>query len=203
MKQRPIILLDLDDTLNEFSETYWNLYNEQYETNITPEQSIHWDLAKTALPETNPYALFKHPGIFRSIKLKPYAPEFVERLQQHFDVYIVTDAPEGTDHLVAQDKPFSNPTDDKRAWIKEQLPTITNEQIIIASSKWMIYGDILLDDKPATFEKFTELGRTCLLMDAPFNRYIETENRVCSLREAEARIYELMNVKKDGKPLEI
>lgn len=206
-KQRPVILVDMDDTLADFSKMYWNIHNTVFDDNIDHKNVDDWDLSKFSSKGKECYELFKFPGLFRNLEVKPYAKEFIKNLQEFADVYIVSDSPEGTafqesvpydancihTELFVPDSlnQISNPADDKRMWLKEHFPEFPQSNIIFCSCKWMIQGDVLIDDKPSTFEKFQAEGRKAILIDMPFNKYIETKWRAKDLKEAECMIKEL------------
>lgn len=192
---RPVILVDIDDTLNEFAPTYWKTYNETYEEEQDHSQIDSWDLQEYVRSDVDAYELLKHPGLFRYIPLKPYAEQFMKNIYKKYQVYVVTDSPPGTSHCeLKTGVQAANPADDKRKWMKEHFPYFPQDQIIICSHKWMISGDVLIDDKPATFEKFRDLGKKCVLIDMPYNRYIDTKWRAKDLVEAERMIEEILAV---------
>lgn len=191
--KRPIILVDLDDTLNKFAPSFWDVYNKTYNENQNYENVTSWNLQDFAREDADAYGLLRTPGFFRNLPLKDYAEEFMRNIYKKYDVYLVTDAPAGTSHCdVEAGEAYSNPADDKRKWVKEHFPYFPQDQIIFCSHKWMIEGDILVDDKPATYEKFEQLGKNCILIDMPYNRYIETKWRAKDLREAEQMIEEIL-----------
>lgn len=196
--RKPIILVDLDDTINDFSNTYWNVYNDKFNEDLDPQTVDSWNLQKYVREDIDAYELLKHPGLFRNLPLKDYAYDFMKRIHDLYNVYIVTDSPSGTSDCEIKNGIFSNPADDKRRWVEEYLPFFPQDKIIMCSHKWMVEGDILVDDKPGTFEKFTELGKHCILIDMPYNRHIETKYRVKNLREAEKMIEEILSAKKES-----
>jgi 5'(3')-deoxyribonucleotidase len=186
-----IILLDMDDTVNDFIGKFWTTHNELFNENVDPSLTNDWDLTKFSKQGAKVYDIFKHPGLFRHLEPKENAVDFVKQLNNDFDVYFVTDSPAGTS-FCEPGKPFSNPADDKRKWIQEHFPFFDHSKIIFSSHKWLIQGDILVDDKPATFLKFQEMGRDAILMDAPHNQHINTKYRAKNLLEAQEMIYELI-----------
>lgn len=203
-KQKPIILVDIDDTIGEFSETYWNVHNSIFNDKVNPKNVNEWDLSKFSKRGIEAYNLFKFPGLFRNLPTKPYAKEFMSNIQKISDVYVVSDTPNGTgfqEEVILDNVeykiefPYSNPADDKRAWLKENFPNFPQSNVIFCGCKWMIQGDILIDDKPATFEKFNQMGRDIILMDMPYNRHIKTKWRARNLSEAEEMVYELLKMK--------
>lgn len=190
--RRPTILVDIDDTLNQFASTFWGIYNEVYEEDQDYTQVDSWNLQDYARDDIHVYDLLKHPGIFRNIPLKEYATMFMKSLYENYHVYIVTDSPSGTSYCQRKDGHFSNPADDKRKWVMEHFPFFPQDQLIFCSHKWMITGDLLIDDKPAMFDKFNELGRKCILIDMPYNQHIQTKWRAKNLKDAERMVQEIL-----------
>lgn len=193
---RKTILIDLDDTANNFCDVFWGHYNRLHNDRVSPEDVTSWDMSLFAKPEVGKqvYDLMKLPGLFR--ELSPHADACAvidEFLERGWEVIFVTDAPAGTSHC---DEPglnaFSNPTDDKRKWVAEHFPQVPKENIVFTSLKWKVEGDVLIDDKPDTFLKFQELNRPCILIDKPYNRHIRTEWRAFSLTEAATMITRLL-----------
>jgi 5'(3')-deoxyribonucleotidase len=132
----------------------------------------------------------------------------MESIQKMGEVFVVSDVPRGTAHgeqIHLSDKkldvPYSNPSDDKRAWLKENFPNLPKENIIFCSCKWMVVGDILVDDKPDTFLAFRERGRDVILMDMPYNRHIDTKWRAANLKEAEEMIAEILMNKQSNSAI--
>lgn len=199
--KRPVILVDIDDTLNQFADTFWNLHNRLYGEQINPSSVNQWDLGLFSNRGAEVYQLFKYPGLFRNIPVKPYGKEFIDSMQRLGEVYFVTDAPSGTAygetttfHQIDENLEcfHSNPTDDKKAWVKENFPSVPKENIVFCSCKWMLEGDVLIDDKPDTFLEFQRRGKACILMDMPYNRHIQTEWRAKDLKEAETMVHRLL-----------
>jgi len=117
--------------------------------------------------------------------------------EQGFDIIIISDPPSGHSHseVVFENESLgemipSNPCDDKRAWVAEHLPMIPESNLFFAKQKYRVRFDVLIDDKPDTFELFQKFGLPILLMDKPYNRHIKTDKRITNLLEAEQKIYE-------------
>ncbi|MGF9891826.1 hypothetical protein ABEX78_24490 [Priestia megaterium] len=201
-KNKPIILLDIDDTIAAFGPFYWNLHNTVFDDNVNYFDVNDWNLDKFSKRGPDAYKLFKYPGLFRNLPPMPYAKEFVEELRKIGEVIVVSDSPSGTsykekvdldcigeDHKI--DFPHSNPADDKRAWLKEHFD-FKKEDIIFTSRKELVMGDILIDDKPATYDTFKELNRNIILMDAPYNRHIQTDWRAKDLNQAIEKVHKML-----------
>lgn len=192
------ILLDMDDVLAEFGEALIQVYNSKYNDTLTTEDMVTWDMIPYVKSECGQdiYELMKTPGLFRHLKPTPHAIGMVKRLvEQKYNVLIVSDAPRGHAHCDYEmdNQNISNPADDKKAWLHQHFPMIPQSNIFLGSMKYYIRGDVLIDDKPETYEKFTALGLKVLLMDKPYNRHIKSENRIYNLLEAEERIYNMFS----------
>ncbi|MED2737320.1 5' nucleotidase, NT5C type [Bacillus toyonensis] len=193
---KPIILLDIDDTLNKFGSHFWELNNKLFNEKVDHNLVNEWELDKFSNRGKEVYELFKYPGLFRNIPLKENAKEFVESLGQFAEIYIVSDSPSGNESKHGNGETgFSNPADDKRLWVAENLPSIPKENIIFCSCKWMIEGDILVDDKPETYYKYRERNRDIILIDMPYNRHIDTKWRAKDLKQAKEMIYKILKLR--------
>lgn len=177
--KQPVILVDMDDVMAEFSETWLSRYNEDYNDNLTVEAFDAWDAQASVKPECGAkiFDYFSEPGIYRNLKPKPGSQEVLsELLTLGADIYIVTDSPRGCSY--GEDGwQGSNPADDKRAWIEEHFPMLNLDNLVICRKKWMVNGDILIDDKPATIQKFMDEGRKILAMEMPYNRSMDVPLR--------------------------
>jgi 5'(3')-deoxyribonucleotidase len=79
------------------------------------------------------------PGIFSRMKAIDGALEAFEKLNKHFDVYILSTAP------------WENPTalNDKLAWIKQNIGDLAKKRVIFSHNKHLNMGDYLIDDRTA------------------------------------------------------
>lgn len=187
---RKVVLVDLDDTINECGIRFWQLHEQLHDEIVDPEQVTDWDLALFSSLGNDVYKLFTEPGLYRHLELKPYAQQFIKNLNEQYDVYFVTDAPSGTSFCNVSDS-YANPVADKRKWVEEHFPFFDSSKMIFTSHKWLVAGDVLVDDKPETFFEYKKRNREIILMDAPHNRHIETSKRASSLEEVEQRIHQL------------
>jgi len=195
-RYKATLLFDLDDVLADFLTALLREYNERYHDRLTLDGVTEWDLSRAVKPECGRkvYDLFQKPGLFRHLAPKPHAPEVLQRLvNRGFEIVIVSDSPPGHAYCDYLQDPtrVSNPTDDKRKWLREHLPMVDVHNLVITGQKWRVAGDLLIDDKPQTCETFAARGRRCILMDQPYNRHVAAALRARDLLEAEAMIYEL------------
>lgn len=194
-KHRATILVDMDEVLANMIPMWLYEYNMSYDDNLNLDMVTDWDTSKLVKPECGKkvYELLKTPGLFRYLEVLPHAQEVIQRLlDADFEVVIVSDSPKGHAYCQRHDDPmnFGNPTDDKREWLLDNFPMIPSSNVVFTSQKWRVMGDLLIDDKPETFEIFQELGRDVLLVDMPYNQHIQTPARIRTLLDAEKYIYD-------------
>lgn len=117
------------------------------------------DLLK-GLPEHEAFPrLYEHvnrPGFFRTVELMPHAQEAVAKLQEKYDVFIVSAAME-----------FPNSLSEKYDWLKEHFPFIGWRQIILCGSKFPIRTNIMIDDHFKNLDVFQ--GEQTFLFSQPHN----------------------------------
>ena len=78
------------------------------------------------------------PGIFSLMAPLEGAIEAVHKLQEHYDVYILSTAP------------WNNPSawSDKVSWVTKHLDDVFHKRMIITHCKHLCEGDYLIDDRP-------------------------------------------------------
>lgn len=184
---KPIVLVDMDDVLAEFTEEWLSRYNAEYSDSITAESFDGWDALSCVKPECGEkiFDYFRAPGIYRHLQPKEGSQQVMQWLvNSGVEVLIVTDSPRGTCYT-DEGVEHSNPTDDKRAWLQEHFPMIDPDNLIVAKKKWFVQGDVLIDDKPSTVEKFQSLGRDVICMDMPYNQHVNAKLRARTWEEIE------------------
>lgn len=101
------------------------------------------------------HKLFSHPSAYKDLEPIEGAIEAWNRLQEKFDVYILSTPP------------WSNPDAwaEKRIWIEKYLGKTAHKRLILAHNKGLVKGDYLIDDRIANgvadFEGFhVHFGKT-------------------------------------------
>lgn len=172
---RPIILLDCDGPLANFTAAYLATVRRITGKQILPSEIDRWDIHKCdpvrkaaesccfTSSELRSFVdqYIKRPGWCDEIPTTSAAAENVERLRAIGDVYIVT-------------SPWrSSPTwvHERTRWCKRELG-IDADHVIHTEAKHLIYGDIFVDDKPEHVRAWSERwpDGTAILFDMPHNR---------------------------------
>jgi 5'(3')-deoxyribonucleotidase len=82
-------------------------------------------------------------GFFRDLEVMEYSREILERLNAHYDVYIVSSTLQ-----------HPNAPKDKLAWLRDHFPFIHFKKIVFCGDKNIIKADYLVDDHPRHLESF-------------------------------------------------
>ncbi|HKZ66349.1 MAG TPA: hypothetical protein VJ111_08350 [Chitinophagaceae bacterium] len=165
--QRIAIDMDgvLSDTVSQFIA--W----EEKETGI--RKSIEEIMGKPEL-EVFPNSK-KHlhtENFFRSTAVIKDSQEIVARLNEKYEVFIVSAATE-----------FPKSLTEKQAWLNEFFPFITWHQIVFCGHKQIVQADIMIDDHFKNLNNFT--GPLSILFTQPHNAYADNgrHKRVNSWQE--------------------
>ncbi len=94
-------------------------------------------------------------GFFRNAPLMPDAVESLRRLNEQYEIYIVSAAMEFPGSLI-----------EKHEWLAEHFPFIGWQQITFCGSKKIIKGEIMIDDHFKNLDNFE--GQT-ILFTQPHN----------------------------------
>ena len=184
MKDGPVLLLDCDGPLAQFTEAF--LVELQKVTGgrlHDVEEVDRWDiheapffLERARTMKLSPNALrnmvydrVTRPGFCRAIPVQPGAKEAVRRLKEIARIYIVT-------------SPWTSSltwAGERYAWLKHHFG-ISGGDVIQGSAKHLVRGDVFVDDKASTvheWQKASPYGAG-FLFDMHHNRLEPTRGAV-------------------------
>ncbi|MFY7887301.1 MAG: 5' nucleotidase, NT5C type [Spirosomataceae bacterium] len=166
------IAIDMDDVLADITTRLIEITNERRNTNYQKDQ------LKDPVIFQEYYAEYKQvreclyeTGMFRNLPVFEDAQDVVKKLQEQYEVFIVSAATE-----------FPKSLTEKLEWLEEHFPTIGWQHTVFCGHKHMIKADYLIDDHEKNVVKFEG---TPLLFDAPHNYHLEGYQRVYSWKEIE------------------
>lgn len=149
---KPILLVDLDDTITDLVTDWIRIYNETYGDNLKVENVTEWNIGKFTLVGEKMYDILKNPNLFKNVKIRTGATETLEWANEYFNIQIVSAT-----------SPYTYL--DKANWVKEHLPFLADSFSAIIP-KYLLKGDIMIDDKPDNLEYFDGLS---IVFDRPWN----------------------------------
>lgn len=130
------ILIDMDDVLENFVEAWLRKLNEKYNLSMAHEDIFEWDLCK-CIPELSIeeiHSVIRDNAFWSTVTPKYDAIKYVKKLQEHFNVYVVT----ATDYHSIKSK-----MDDL---LFKWFPYLDWNHVIITSNKQLVKGDYIIDD---------------------------------------------------------
>lgn len=169
------ILIDMDDTITNFLEEVINEYNKTYGTSHSIDEVTEW-----VIPSSFEYGLFsvlELTNILTMITPKLDSIEYINKwIDEGYDVFIVSDCCNRYQSY-----------GEKLEWLKTYIPKFDLSHFIPCKEKYVISGDVLIDDNLDNLEKWSlhnPYGMD-LLMTAQHNKGIQDERRIYSFEEAD------------------
>lgn len=133
------ILVDMDDTIENLSESWIKFINNRYGTSVKPEDVTEWSIEK-AFPELSAdcvYAVLNEKALWESVKPLPGAVKYLKRLIDDGNQVIIVTASHPNTIMMKMNLVLSR-----------YFPFISYQNVVIASKKQLVRGDFLIDDNP-------------------------------------------------------
>ncbi|WP_179019643.1 5' nucleotidase, NT5C type [Winogradskyella forsetii] len=170
------IFVDMDDVLADTYGKHIELYNIEHKQDL---QLSHIQSGEVwhNVPEIHHKSVREHalqPGFFRDLIPIKDSIQVMEALYNKYEVYIATAATQ-----------FPNSLLEKVDWLAEHMPFITWQHQIMCGHKFILNGDLLIDDRTYNLEKFQ--GDT-LLFNSPHNVGDTGYTRVANWQEIAERL---------------
>lgn len=169
------ILIDMDDVITCYLEDVVKEYNRIYGTSHSIEEITSWEI-----PSSFEYGLFsvhKQTDVLTTITPKLDSIEYINKwIDEGYSVFIVSDCCNCADLY-----------GEKLEWLKTYIPKFDLSHFIPCKEKYVISGDVLIDDNLDNLEKWSlhnPYGHD-LLMTAQHNKGIQDERRINSFEEAD------------------
>lgn len=154
---KKVILVDMDDVIENLVEAWIKEIDRRHGYHRDSEDITAWDMYKF-YPDLEPnyiYEILDDPEFWKTVEPKKDAMEYIPKLQEYFEIYIVT-----AGLYLSIEAKISN-------IIYKYFPTIDNDHIIICHNKQMIKGDVIIDDG---IHNLIGHDAIKLLYDTPHNR---------------------------------
>ena len=173
-EKRPIVLLDMDDVITNCLRSAVKNYNEEYNTNFDYKKVNTWALEDFLGVDTEVVMnLFRDPGFFENLTPKKGSVGAINELikSTKYDIYVITATSDDDGSELVE----------KIRWFKKYIPKFNTKRIISCNDKYVIRGDVIVDDKVSNLES-CEPYMQCILMDSPTNKECDKYIRIRSLK---------------------
>jgi 5'-nucleotidase len=152
-----VVCIDQDEVLAKFLDKWVELYNNEYNDNLTRDDFKSWYVHSYVKEECGHkiYDYLNMESFYLELEPVENSIEVVKKLMDKYEIYIVTAAMKYPNSLRA-----------KYMWLDKYFPFIKKENIVMCGDKSIIRGDILIDDGVHNLEVFK--GEK-ILFTAPHN----------------------------------
>jgi len=162
-----VILVDMDNTLAEFSEGFARVWQERYPSEVfvppTEQQSFHPHKDYPEHLHEKVHAICHEPGFIRGVMPTLGGLDAVHAmLAEGHNVRFVTS------HLIGYDPSVL----EKFQWIEDHFGREFVDRIVLTRDKTLIRGDVLIDDKPEIIGSMAPSWRH-ILYDRSYNQHID------------------------------
>lgn len=151
------IAVGLERVLADVNTKMLRCFNERF-SNSLDREALEGTTLSQLFPELEQSitALAAEPGFYSDLAVIDDAPQVLEQLRHHFELFITSSARELPMSLV-----------DKYRWIQRHFPFINPANIVFCDNKSIINADYLISDDIRHFQGFEGQG---MLFSAPHNR---------------------------------
>lgn len=182
MKRKLTILIDMDDTIENLIVCWVRKLNEKYGTSVKYSDVVCYEMTKIfpTLTEKQIFEPLFDDNFWDEVEPIDGSVEYIQSLiNDGHNIYIVTNSHYNT----------LKPKMEKV--LQKYFPFISWRNVIIASNKQMIMGDILIDD---AIHNLTGGEYIKFLMDAPHNHSFNAEENGMTRVHSWKEIYDLINI---------
>lgn len=162
------IFVDMDEVLADTYQAHIDIYNVEYAANLAKSDALGCEFWQ-CVPKPHQQSVKDHAwriDFFRDLKVIPGSKRVLAALDQKYEVYIASAAMQFPDSLK-----------EKSDWLDEHFPFIPWQRRILCGHKYILRGDVLIDDRSYNLERFE--GRS-ILFTSPHNTTVENIERVDS-----------------------
>ena len=160
------IVIDMDDVMADATGQFLVHYRQEFGV-VIPRESLHHKEELQGFPAEHHEAVYGftfRENFFRNMSVKPGCQRVMQRLNDNFEVFIVSSAME-----------FPNSLSEKLSWLKEHFPFLHWRQFVFCGKKSIVHGDYMIDDLPHNLDGFN--GEK-LLFTAPHNMQYDRFTRL-------------------------
>jgi len=145
--KKPVVLMDMDDTLFAFAEAVLEAHNQVHLTSYVIDDWHTYYIRDWAHPIVcdEMHRLFNEPGFFASLKPHPEAEAVVDRLLKNFHVEVCSTPPKTIVNGVKTVN--SGAAGEKIDSIRLYFPSLAQD-IMLTDKKSKCRADIFVDDSP-------------------------------------------------------
>lgn len=183
---KPVILVDMDNTLNYFNKHFFKYVSDLgYPLKRTRYASYNLTEAIN-LPEEDSLnviqRIFNIDEFWLTIPIMEYSQEILEKLNKDYNVFIVTIARKKTIKYDARSA--------KRKYVKIYYPYISDTHLIFKNDKWNLNYSYIMDDSPEILINCANRGKGEIIkFELKYNEELFADYSVTNWKQVEKIFY--------------
>ena len=169
------LIIDMDDVMADSTGQYIDVYEKEFGVRIPLEQ-LNFKEESAGFPAHHHEEIYKftfRKDFFRTMSVKESAQEVVRKLNEKYELFIVSSAME-----------YPNSLNEKLDWLGEHFPFLHWKQFVFCGSKAVVCGDFMIDDMVRNLEPFN--GEK-FLFTAPHNLQYNHFSRLNNWKEVKEK----------------
>ncbi len=161
---KKVILCDMDGIVVDLTKKWLATYNRDHDDNLTIADLTEWELSKHTKKGAKINDYLYSPNFFLDVDPIYGAIEGLKELQDAGHHVVILSAPSWP----------GNSATDKISWIKKHAPFLNKRDIILGHNKFLVKGDVLIDDSPTNIQSYRAHWPTSKIMTIayPFNQKV-------------------------------
>lgn len=169
---KKIILVDMDGVLADFEGRFLENWRKKFPNHpIIPLAERETFYLEEDYPDglkKDIESIFRAPGFFQNLKIISGSKEALTKMESlGHEVFICTSPISKYENCVLE----------KYHWVSKNLGYEWTKKMIVTKDKTLIYGDILIDDKPKHLGVKDPVWKY-VLFDAPYNKKVKSDLRI-------------------------
>ena len=169
---KKIILVDMDGVLADFEARFLEVWKKEFPHHphvpLEKRETFYLEENYPGGLEKEIESVFSAPGFFENLDIIPGSKETLAKMEaMGHEVFICTSPISKYENCILE----------KYHWVSKNLGYKWTRKMIVTKDKTLVFGDILIDDKPEQVGLRIPAWKH-VLFEAPYNKHVKTKLRI-------------------------
>ena len=169
---KKIILVDMDGVLSDFEGRFLEEWKKKFPHHphvpLEERETFYLEENYPGGLEKDIKSIFSAPGFFENLDAIPGGKEAITKMQSLGHEVIICTSPISN---------YENCVLEKYHWVEKNLGYEWTKKMIVTKDKTLVYGDILIDDRPEHVGLKKPVWKH-VLFEAPYNKNVPDKQRI-------------------------